>query len=102
MSWHGEYDFTVTGPDGPVRSHAAIDGEDGKLTGTLTFEGQTTPVVDGTFSDFGEFSFKTHISTPDEMDLVFNARCDDTACSTVSGTVTAPGIGTFPLKGARV
>ena len=85
MAVHGEFDLTATTPDGPRASHMSVDVDGGNITGTITADGQTAPITDG------------HITE----DLVFKAKCDDTACSTVTGTVAVPGVGEFPLKGKR-
>ena len=102
MAVHGEFDITATTPDGPRKSHMSVDADGGALTGTITADGQSAPITDGHITDAGEITFKVHITEPAPADVTFVAKCDDTACSTVSGKVTVPGVGDFPIKGTRV
>lgn len=103
MAVHGEFDLTATTPDGPRASHMAvdIDTDTGVITGTITADGQTAPILEGHITAPGEATFKVHVTEPAPMDLIFKSKCDDEACTTVTGTVTAPGIGEFPIKGKR-
>ena len=101
MAVHGEFDLTATTPDGPRASHMSVDVDGGNITGTITADGQTAPITDGHITEAGEITFKVHVNEPQPLDLVFNTRCDDTACTTVTGTVTAAGLGTFPVTGKR-
>ncbi len=103
MAVHGEFDLTATTPDGPRTSHMSVDIDEGTgvMTGAITADGHSTQITDGHVVSPGEVTFKVHVSEPQPLDLVFNTRCDDTACTTVTGTVTAAGIGTFPVTGKR-
>ena len=103
MAVHGEFDLTATTPDGPRASHMSvdIDTDNGSMTGTITADGHTTNITEGHVTAPGEVTFKVHVDEPQSMNLIFNTRCDDTACTTVTGTVTAEGLGTFPITGKR-
>eukprot|EP01037_Dinobryon_pediforme_P018917 gene18917-19252_t len=101
MAVHGEFDLTATTPDGPRASHMSVDVDGGNITGTITADGQSAPITDGHITEAGEITFKVHVNEPAPTDLVFKAKCDDTACTTVTGTVAVPGVGEFPLKGKR-
>jgi hypothetical protein len=101
MAVHGEFDLTATTPAGPQTSHMSVDVDGGNLTGTISANGNSAPITDGHISEAGEITFKVHLTDPAPADAVFVAKCDDTACTTVSGTVTVPGVGSFPLSGKR-
>jgi hypothetical protein len=101
MSVHGEFDLKVEVPGATQNSHMSVDIDGGDLTGTISANGNTATISDGHISATGEITFKVHLTDPVPTDAVFVAKCDDTACSTVSGTVTVPGAGSFPLTGKR-
>lgn len=102
MAIHGEFDLTANTPNGPQTSHMSVDVDGGALTGTISANGRSAPITDGQVTAAGEITFKVHLTDPAPADAVFTAKCDDTVCSTVSGTVTVPGVGSFPMTGKRV
>lgn len=101
MSVHGEFKLTINAPDGVHNVTASVDLDGDKLTGTLkdTATGATTAIKDGHAHD-GALHFKVHVDTPAPADLEFKGKCDDTACTTLSGEVKGPQ-GTAPFKGVR-
>ena len=100
MSVHGEYDITITTPNGPVESHASVEVDGHHLTGDMHANGHTSHITDGHFDD-GEMSWNAHVNEPAPMDLHFSGHCSDDACSVITGHVDAGGLGSFPFTGKR-
>jgi|LakMenEpi03Aug12_release.lakeMendotaPanAssembly.Ray.scaffolds.fasta_scaffold371957_4 hypothetical protein len=100
MSVHGEFKLTINAPDGVHNVTASVDLDGDKLTGTLkdATTGVSTAIKDGHAHD-GALHFKVHVDNP-PADLEFKGKCDDTACTTLTGEVKGP-MGAAPFKGVR-
>jgi hypothetical protein len=100
MAVHGDYNITITTPNGPVESHVSVDVDGHHVSGSMSANGQTAPITDGHFDD-GHVTWKTHVSEPAQLDLHFSGHCQDDVCSVITGEVKAGDLGAFPFTGKR-
>jgi hypothetical protein len=98
MSADGIWKLSMRTPIGERKSTLALKAAGSAVTGKLTGEeGNSTDIFDGTVSG-DKVSFKAAIKSPMPLTLEFTASV---AGDTISGTVSASGVGSWPFSGSR-
>jgi len=98
MSADGTWKLTMKTPIGERKSTLALKEAGGALTGKLTGEeGNSTDIFDGKAGG-DSISFKANIKSPMPLTLEFTGKV---AADSISGTVSASGVGSFPFAGSR-
>lgn len=98
MSADGTWKLTMKTPIGERRSTLALKEAGGALTGKLTGEeGNATDIFDGKASGDG-VAFKANIKSPMPLTLEFAGKVQG---DTISGSISASGVGSFPFSGTR-
>ena len=99
MSAGGTWKLTMQTPIGERKATLALtEAGGGGLTGKLTSEeGNATDILDGHASG-DSISFKAAIKNPMPLTLAFSATV---AGDTISGSVNASGIGSWPFQGSK-
>jgi len=98
MSFDGKWDLTVTSPMGAKVFHLDIRTVGGKVQGTSTTGGETTPMIDPVLQ---EGRLRWAIRLPSPMNVLLEL---DLACSgdTLGGTAKAGHMVLDEVKGVRV
>jgi hypothetical protein len=98
MSVDGTWKLSMQTPIGERKSTLSLVSAGGALTGKLTGEeGNSTDIFDGKASG-DKASFKAAIKSPMPLTLEFTASV---AGDTISGNVSASGVGGWPFSGTR-
>jgi hypothetical protein len=98
MSADGTWKLVMQTPIGERKSTLALKEAGGALTGKLTGEeGNSTDILEGK-ANGGSISFKAAIKSPMPLTLEFSGKVDG---DKISGSVNAPGVGSWPFSGAR-
>ena len=98
MSVDGTWKLSMQTPIGERKSTLALASTGGALTGKLTGEeGNSTDIFDGKASG-DKASFKAAIKSPMPLTLEFTASVTG---DTISGNVSASGVGSWPFSGTR-
>lgn len=91
------WDWSVKTPMGEQQAKLTIRREGDTFTGDIDGAFGSAPVIDGTISD-DTLSFSAAVTKP--MPLTLQCKLAVSG-DTLSGTVTAAGIGSFPASGQR-
>jgi len=98
MSADGIWKLSMRTPIGERKSTLALKAAGNAVTGKLTREeGNSTDIFDGAVSG-DKVSFKAAIKSPMPLTLEFTASV---AGDTISGTVSASGVGSWSFSGSR-
>lgn len=98
MAADGTWKCVMQTPIGERKSTLTLSSQGGTLTGSMTGEeGNSTTIFEGT-ANGDDLSFKASIKSPMPLTLQFTAKV---AGDTISGTVNASGVGSWPFTGAR-
>lgn len=98
MSVSGNWSITIKSPMGPMPITLALQQEDGAVQGTMSGQGQTSPISDGKI-DGDTLSWSTSVTTPMKMTLEFSGTV---AGDKISGSVKVGFMGKFSFEGGRV
>lgn len=93
----GQWNVTVKSPTGPMATVLTLEYVDGKLTGTQSGQGTTTPISDIQV-DGNEITWINHIAKPMKMKLTFSGTISG---KEMSGKVKAGFMGSFPFTGTK-
>jgi hypothetical protein len=98
MSADGTWKLTVKTPIGERKSTLTLQGADAAPKGRLlSEEGNATDIFDGKAAG-DSLTWKAHITSPMPLTLEFTAKL---AGDSMSGTVNASGMGSWPFSGTR-
>jgi hypothetical protein len=93
----GQWSVTVKAPTGAMASQLNIEERDGKLTGSQSGEGTTTP-IDELRYDNGQLSWRSKVTKPMTLKLEFRASV---VGNEMSGKVNTGLMGSFPFTGVK-
>lgn len=93
----GQWRVTVKAPTGAMASQLNIEERDGKLVGSQSGEGTTTP-IDELHYDNGQLSWRSKVTKPMSLKLEFTATV---AGNEMSGKVNTGFMGSFPFIGMK-
>ncbi|MDR3417297.1 MAG: cytochrome P450 [Nevskia sp.] len=93
----GTWNVTVKSPTGPMATVLALEYVDGRLTGTQSGQGTTTPISDIQI-DGNQITWINHISKPMKMKLTFSGTVSG---KEMSGKVKAGFMGSFQFTGVK-
>ena len=96
-SVEGTWRVTIKGPTGPMDSILVVEQADGRLSGSQTGEGTTTPVDEIVYGE-GKIAWTNQITSPMKMKLSFTGTVEG---ETMSGKVKAGFMGKFAFTGVR-
>jgi hypothetical protein len=98
MSSDGTWNLVMQTPIGERKATLVLNNAGTVLTGKLTSEeGKSTDIFDGAVSG-GSVGWKAAIKSPMPLTLEFAGKVDG---DTISGTVSASGLGSWGFTGAR-
>lgn len=98
MAVDGTWKCVMQTPLGERKSTLALAAQGATLTGTLTGEeGNSTSLFDGTVNG-DDVGFKAAIKSPMPLTLQFTAKVSG---NSISGNVSASGVGSWPFTGTR-
>ena len=99
MSINGAYDISVHTPAGDRDSHLTLHSDGHHLTGEQCVDHECQTIHDGAVN--GEH-FEWSAELPGtHAPLHFTAKCDDHACTIISGDVHVEGVGDFHFTGHK-
>ena len=93
----GTWRVTIKGPTGPMDSILVVENADGRLTGSQTGEGTTTPIDEIVYAQ-GRITWTNQITKPMKMKLSFTGTVEG---ETMTGKVKAGFMGKFPFTGVK-
>ena len=97
-SVEGEWTVTIKGPTGPQATTLVLERIDGRLTGTQSGEGTTTPINEARFEG-GRIFWANQITKPMKLKLEFSGTVDG---ASMSGKVKTGFMGSFPFTAVKV
>jgi hypothetical protein len=98
MSADGTWKMTMKTPIGERKGTLTLKSADAALTGKMTNEeGNSVDIFDGKAGG-DSISFKAAIKNPMPLTLEFSGKV---AGDSLSGTVNASGVGSWPFSGTR-
>jgi cytochrome P450 len=93
----GQWTVTVKSPTGPMATTLIIERKEGKLSGSQSGEGVTSPVDEFKFEN-GTLSWANQITKPMKLKLEFSGAIDG---DTMSGKVKTGFMGSFAFTGVK-
>lgn len=96
-SIEGKWHVTVKGPTGPQATELLIQRVDGKLSGTQSGQGMTSPIVDLTL-DGSKIRWVNHVTKPMKLKVEFTG---DIQGSTMTGKCKAGFMGSYKFTAIK-
>lgn len=96
MAAAGTWNIVMNTPIGERKATLTLQGS-GALTGSLAAEGNSTQIADG-HENGNALKFKASVKNPMPLTLEFSGTVDGTS---ISGTVSAGAIGSWPFSGTK-
>lgn len=97
MSVSGTWNVSMSTPMGAQTGQLELAEDNGALTGTMSNQGASLPLVDGTCAG-DHVAFKAKVTTPMPLTLEF---AGDVSGDEISGTVQFGGFGSGTWSGTR-